>query len=207
MIAALAFCDDITGPGEFQPGPRVQAPLLSTVAGSVTIMAAGDIARCGTGASALKDEATADLLEAVPDAAILTLGDNVLVASGVAATAADYQNCYGASWGQTGLLERTHPTPGDRDWQIGAGAEYFSYFGARAGESGKGYYSFDVGAWHVIALNSNLAMDASSAQYQWLKADLEASAHECTLAYWHVPRFSSLEGTPRNNVKPLWDLL
>ena len=208
LVGVLASCHDpITEPE--QPAPEAAAPpaRFNVVGIGATLMAAGDIAWCGTASWALKDEATADLLEAVPEATVLTLGDNVAVSSGVAATAADYQNCYGPSWGQAGIFERTHPTPGDRDWQFGGGAEYFNYFGGRAGEPGKGYYSFDVGEWHVIALNSNIAMNATSAQYQWLKADLEANARECTLAYWHMPRFSSIAGTPRNDVRPLWDLL
>lgn len=208
LVAALTQCHDpITKPDEPDLAADVRVPRFNVAGIGPTLMAAGDIAWCGTAAWALKDELTADLLEGLPDATVLTLGDNVAVSSGVAATAADYQNCYGASWGQTGILERTHPTPGDRDWQVGAGAEYFNYFGARAGEPGKGYYSFDVGGWHIIALNSNIAMNATSAQYQWLRADLAASSSECTLAYWHMPRFSSIAGTPRNDVKPLWDLL
>jgi hypothetical protein len=209
LVVVLADCNDIaTKPAEEgEAAATARTPRFSIADGATLIATAGDIARCGTATWALKDEATANLLETIPQATVLTLGDNVSVASGMAATATDYQVCYGASWGRTGILERTFPIPGDRDWQVGGGVEYFNYFGARAGEAGKGYYSFDVGGWHVIALNSNIAMDPTSTQYQWLRADLAGSASNCTLAYWHVPRFSSLETAPRNNVKPLWDLL
>src|SRR5260221_41956 len=67
----------------------------------------------------------------------------------------------------------------------------FVVFGALAGPSGRGYYSYDLGAWHIVSLNSNVAVNAGSAQEQWLRADLAANRTQCTLAYWHHPYFSS----------------
>ena len=88
---------------------------------------------------------------------------------------------------------------------------YFSYFGAAAGDPAKGYYSFDIGAWHLIALNSNCAKvscAASSAQASWLRQDLAANPHTCTLAFWHHPRFTSGTNSPGSTlVKPLYQAL
>ena len=88
---------------------------------------------------------------------------------------------------------------------------YFNYFGAAAGDPAKGYYSFNVGAWHLIALNSNCAKVScatSSAQVSWLRQDLAANPHTCTLAFWHHPRFTSGANAPGSTlVKPLYQAL
>ena len=85
--------------------------------------------------------------------------------------------------------ERTFPTIGNHDCEK-QGAPYFAYFGANAGPRGPGYYSFDLGAWHIVSLNSQIAAGPGSAQIAWLKADL-AGDPPCTLAMWHTPLFSS----------------
>jgi hypothetical protein len=100
---------------------------------------------------------------------------------------------------------------GNHDYGTAGAAGYFGYFGAAAGDSTKGYYSYDLGAWHVIALNANctiVSCAAGSAQERWLRADLAAHPNLCTLAYWHQPRFSS--GTTHGSsttVGPLWQAL
>jgi hypothetical protein len=110
--------------------------------------------------------------------------------------------------GATGIPP--HPVPGNHEYEISATAEgYFAYFGAAAGGNPNGYYSYDIGAWHMIALNSNCrevgGCTATSAQGKWLKADLATNPTDCTLAYWHHPRFSSSQtGTP---LKPFWKML
>ena len=87
--------------------------------------------------------------------------------------------------------------PGNHEYLTRAANGYFSYFGAAAGDPATGYYSFDVGAWHVVALNSNCSAvggcASGSPQERWLRADLAAHPAACTLAYWHHPRFSSGE--------------
>jgi hypothetical protein len=88
-------------------------------------------------------------------------------------------------------MNRLHPVPGNHDYAYDSGNSYFNYFGAVAGEFGKGYYSYDVGDWHVIAINSIISIDAESDQAQWLRSDLAAHPVLCTLAYWHFPRWSS----------------
>jgi len=87
------------------------------------------------------------------------------------------------------------------------GAPYYQYFGAAAGEPGKGYYSYDLGSWHIVVLNSNcndIACGPNSPQVEWLREDLNASASQCTLAYWHHPRFSSGLAGGSGAVNPFW---
>jgi len=124
-------------------------------------------------------------------AAVLSLGDNQYDDN----TLTKYQQMYEPSWGRVKSL--IHPGIGNHEYLDPAGGAkgYFTYFGAAAGDPTKGYYSFDVGTWHVIALNAECShvggCGAGSPQEQWLKADLGAHSNSCTLAYWHEPRFSS----------------
>jgi len=167
---------------------QLAACILLVAAGradaATQVMAAGDISRCDSDA----DEATARLLDANPTAVVLTLGDNT-----PHGTASDFSQCYQPTWGRH--KARTHPTPGNHDYDTGDAAGYFDYFGAAAGDPTEGYYSFDVGAWHVVSLNSNCSevggCTRTSPQGQWLEADLAAHPRVCTLAYWHRARFSS----------------
>lgn len=169
--------------------------------GSVMVLAAGDIARCG----GEDDEATAEIVEQYPDATVLALGD-LAYNNG---SAEEFERCYDASWGP--FKDRTRPVPGNHEYRTAGAGPYFDYFGDTAGEPGKGWYSFDLGEWHVIALNSNcddVRCDAGSEQERWLRADLEASDARCTLAFWHAPRFSSgaKHGGTRD-VQDLWQAL
>ena len=150
------------------------------------LVTAGDIAACDT----FGDEATAELLDGLPGT-VAPLGDLVYEF----ASAADYANCYDPTWGRQ--LDRSRPVAGSHDYaEFQTNAEdYFAYFGPRAGDPAKGYFSYDVGTWHVIALNSNCGevggCGAGSTQERWLRTDLASSVASCTLAYWHDPRFSS----------------
>jgi hypothetical protein len=158
---------------------------------------AGDIAACSSDG----DEATASLLDTI-SGTIFTTGDNVY-ASG---TAEEFANCYAPSWGRH--KGRTRPSAGNHDYGTAGAAGYFGYFGSMAGEPGKGYYSYDLGAWHIIVLNSNISVETGSPQEGWLRADLAAHPVVCTLAYWHHPRFSS--GTVHGSdasLQPLWQAL
>jgi subtilisin family serine protease len=171
-----------------------------TVLAHPTIVAAGDIAACDQ----TTDEATAELVERYPDATVATLGDNVYESG----TAHEFANCYEPSWGRH--KARTRPAAGNHDLVTDGGAAYYAYFGAAAGEPGKGYYSYDVGSWHVVVLNSNCAVvscAAGSAQEAWLRADLGASRADCTLAYWHHPYFTTGAHPPTTAVRPLLQAL
>jgi len=159
-----------------------------STAAPATILAVGDIAQCGALPAA--DSAAARTAAVVdgqaPDLPLLLLGDLVYNAG----TLAEYLNCYAPTYGK--FMARAFPAPGNHDYGVPAGADYYTYFGARAGPGKRGYYSFDVGSWHIVSLNSNIDMTKGSAQEAWLRADLAAaSGRKCTLAYWHHPRFSS----------------
>jgi acid phosphatase type 7 len=144
---------------------------------------AGDIGHCDPEYMG-NAEATARLLDAT-SGTIFTTGDNVQKAGAFE----EYRDCFSPTWHRH--VGRIRPSPGNHDYQTASGAAYFSYFGAAAGPSGLGYYSYDLGAWHIISLNGNVSMKAGSAQANWLKQDLDASRALCTLAYWHQPLFTS----------------
>lgn len=174
------------------------APLAEVAMNTDPVIAgAGDIASC----SKTGDEATAALLDAINPARVFTLGDNAY-SSG---TLTEYNNCYGPTWGRHKTI--TSPSAGDADYKTTGAAGYFDYFGAAAGDRTKGYYSYDLGEWHIIVLNSKLSTSATSAQVQWLKSDLAASAKLCTVAYWHLPLFSSSSTGVRSSIRPIWDVL
>lgn len=163
----------------------------------VYMVGAGDIARCDKSF----DEATASLIDAI-EGTVFTLGDNAYPTG----SDADFANCFQPSWGRH--KSRMRPTPGDKDYETANAAGYYNYFGPVAGDPTKGYYSYDLGDWHIIVLNSRIATNAGSPQEQWLRSDLAANPRLCTLAYWHDPLFYS-QGTSgvRTAVKPLWNAL
>ena len=182
------------------------SPAASTTAhvqaSPLVVLAAGNIASCGSD----WDELTARILDTIPGT-VLTLGDNAFPNG----TATNYQTCYDPTWGRH--KARTYATLGNHEYDTGTADGAFDYFGERAGARGQGYYSFNLGAWHVIVLNSNGAFvpfAAGSAQDQWLQADLAANTRKCTLATWHHARFfSSSEAgfTSSAPIKVLWDRL
>lgn len=180
---------------------------------------AGDIASCDLNPTGdhTGDQATAQLLHNILDNAsspktVFTTGDNAYEDG----TSLEYQTCYGPqpptdqpNWGEFKAI--TRPSPGNHEYQTAGAAGYFEYYGTLAGDPGKGYYSYDLGSWHIISLNSNckfVACADGSAQVTWLKADLADHPNACTLAYWHHPRFSSkLSSGGNSSVKPFWDAL
>jgi hypothetical protein len=164
----------------------------------VVFSGAGDITACGTsGASE-----TAAILAQLPGE-IFTAGDN----NNDHGLIEQYASCFTPTWGQ--FISRLHPSPGNHDYTYDEGAAYYQYFGPAAGEVGKGYYSFDEGAWHVVMLNAQcnyVGCGEDSPQVQWLDADLSAHPNRCTIAIWHQPRFSSgLSGS--SGEYPFWKVL
>ena len=166
---------------------------------ATVLLAAGDIAECTSSG----DEATANLLDGL-QGTIVTLGDNVYPVG----STTDFANCYNGSWGRH--KDRTRPSPGNHEYLTAGASGYFAYFGSIAGDPAKGYYSYNLGPWHIVVLNSNsscttISCSATSQQVQWLRADLAANPNACTLAYWHHPRFNS--GAQHGNntaVAPFW---
>src|SRR5438105_2853058 len=173
-------------------GAGADTVVVRVVAPSV-LVGAGDIADCAKPGDSL----TANLMDTIPGT-VFAVGDNAYPNG----TSAEYKNCYGPTWGR--FKARTRPVPGNHDYLTAGASGYFRYFGSAAGASGKGYYSYDLGAWHVVALNSNIAMNVGSAQEVWLKADLATSTKQCTLAYWHHPLFSSGNEGAHTDTRPLW---
>jgi hypothetical protein len=164
------------------------------------LVGAGDIASC----SSTGDEATADLLAGI-EGTVATLGDNAYESG----TSAEFSGCYEPSWGRQ--KARTMPSVGNHEYYTAGASGYFGYFGAAAGDPQQGYYSYPLGSWHVIVLNSNCVAvggcGAGSAQVQWLKDDLGAHPNACTLAYFHHPRFSSSTRGNNSAMVPFWEAL
>lgn len=166
----------------------------------VVISAVGDIATCARP----DDEAVAALFEKIPGP-ILTLGDTVYESGSVQ----EFADCFDPAWGR--YRERIRPAVGNHEYLTSGAKPYFAYFGEAAGDPEKGYYSYELGAWHIVALNSNCSKvggcKVDSAQAQWLLEDLQESEARCTLAYMHHPRWSSGRYQVNDNVKSLVEIL
>jgi acid phosphatase type 7 len=181
------------------------AALLTAVPGAtqtqtVTLVGAGDIAGCDF----KHDSKTARLLGKIP-ATVFTLGDSVYPDG----TRKQFRDCYDPTWGK--YKKRTRPSVGNRDYETSGAEPYFDYFGWRAGKPSRGYYSYDLGAWHIVALNSNCkevgGCEWRSAQGHWLRRDLDRHRARCTLAYFHHPLYASGSGYDSPEVKPFWHIL
>ena len=201
--------------------PAHAADPVVAAAGDIACNPAGPNFNGGNGTATLcRQKYTSDRLLALNPNYVLPLGDTQYETG----TLAQFQGSYAQSWGRVGLKEKTRPAVGNHEWADPAGPAkgYFDYFNGTgqtngpAGERGKGYYSFDVGNWHLIALNSMCAeiggCGPGSPQEQWLRADLAANADSpCTLAYWHHPLFNSgpegnYDDTPHDSTS-LWQAL
>lgn len=175
------------------PGERDSARVT---VGPAILVGAGDIASCDV----LGDEATARLLDGIPGT-IFTTGDNVYPNG----TAQEFANCYHPSWGRH--KHRTRPSIGNHDYRTDAGGPYYEYFGDAAGPAGKGYYSYDLGGWHIVVLNSEPVMASDPEQLRWLREDLAANPARCILAYWHHPLFSATARGGSAAMRPYWEAL
>lgn len=183
------------------------------MAGAPVVIGAGDIAVCGSS----WDEATAMLVDSILAAdtakavsAVFTAGDNAYPAR--VGVISYFPRCFTPSWGKERIMKLIRPSPGNHDYDSGTGTPYYSYFGERAGPPGKGYYSYDVGDWHVIALNSELYYSRATPseakeQEDWLRKDLGLHSNVCTLAYFHRPIFSSGDHGGTREMLPLWIIL
>jgi len=168
---------------------------------TATLVGAGDIASC----SYNEDSATATLLGRIPGT-VFTLGDNAYPYG----SGKNFRNCYKPTWGK--YKKRTRPTAGNHEYlHTTAARPYFDYFGWRAGRPSRGYYSYDRGAWHIVALNSNCnkvgGCGRHSTQGRWLRKNLADHPSRCTLAYFHHPLYASGTGSDTPEVKPLWRIL
>ena len=162
------------------------------------LIGAGDIGFCGPPGTS-GTEATARLLDRL-EGTVFTAGDNAYPMG----NADDFRRCYDPSWGRH--RTRTKPSPGNHEYSSGGGP-YFDYFGANAGPAGAGYYSYAVGPWRVISLNSEIPSGSGSAQMDWLRQELSSNPSACTAVYWHRPRFSSGNHGDNPDMQDLWRTL
>jgi hypothetical protein len=163
--------------------PVTSTPTTTEAIVGETLLAAGDIGACDSGG----DEQTAALIDE-REGTVAALGDTAYERG----TAAEFARCYEPTWGR--FKDRTRPAVGNHEYATLNASGYYAYFGAAAGRAGQGWYSYELGDWHVVVLNSNcenVGCAAAGAQGRWLRSDLAAHPARCTLAYWHHPRFSS----------------
>ena len=200
--AVIGAASPSVGPsiGSVQPSPsRSLAPGESAAPESVVLVGAGDIADCDTDGARLTSE-----LLLRETGVVFTLGDNAYEDG----TSDEFARCYEPTWGR--VRDRTLlPAAGNHDWNTENAAGYRAYFGAAAaGPDGATWYSRDLGAWHVIVLDSDCAKvggcGPESPQGQWLATDLAGNDARCTLALYHHPRFSSGQHGNDEVVQPLW---
>jgi hypothetical protein len=202
MRIVLALCTALTlvTPAWAQGGTSRGA--IAGTDSAAVLVGAGDIASCDDLSGA---RGTAAIIERTPGT-VMALGDLVYPGG----SAEDFRHCYDPTWGR--FRDRTRPAPGNHDFRSKQATPYFGYFGDAAGDPRKGYYSYELGAWHIIVLNSECGeaggCDKGSPQVRWLREDLAAHPVRCTLAYWHKPLFSSgaMHGATAA-VRPLWDAL
>jgi hypothetical protein len=178
------------------------APAEATTLDGTILVAAGDICPLAPTDCA----GTAALVQAsAPDVAV-TLGDNQYASGALTEYLASYDLTWGAFKGVT------KPSPGNHEWKTLGAQGYKDYFGTAFLTNGNMWYSFDLGGWHIISLDSQCGSIggclSTGPVSTWLQQDLAADNHLCTLAYWHRPRFSS--GTVHGgstSVQPFWNLL
>ena len=160
---------------------------LNLPASTFILVGAGDIASCASRAGAL---ATAKLIDQIPGT-VFAAGDLAYERG----TYEEFQACYQPTWGR--FKQRTRPAPGNHEYNGSPASGYFRYWGTQAGTPEKGYYSYDLGAWHIIVLNTNCSVkelggcDKGSPEETWLQQDLAAHPKACILAYGHHALFSS----------------
>ena len=185
------------------PGGLTSTPqsvnVASASSGGSVLVGAGDIANCLNPG----DKGTAALLAKIPGT-IFTAGDDAYPSG----SAANFTNCFNPTWGA--FKSRIRPAIGNHEVITSKGAPYYAYFGAAAGPAGKGYYSYNLGSWHIIVLNAECSSipggcKLGSPQELWLKADLASHPVKCTLAIWHQPRFSSGDYGDQAYTAPFWN--
>lgn len=216
LALMLAGCDgcSVRNFGLQRTPPPADAPAAEVAdSGARFMIGAGDIAKCDdTG-----DEATARLVDSVLKAnaaanvetVVFTLGDHAYPL----ASDKYLRQCFGPSWGdpQKRIMNSIRPSIGNHDYMTDRAAPNYRYFGDRIGPSGKGYYSYDVGDWHVIVLNSELAVEGTSAQktaqIDWLRQDIADHRQLCTMSYFHKPLFSSSYRHGISEMRAIWTML
>ena len=194
VVAVVCTCGPACGRGG--PDLTPTGPTPTPRGGTAVLVGAGDIAECGVSGAV----ETSHLLDQI-EGTVFAAGDNAYYQG----TRDEYERCYGPTCGRH--KARTRPIPGNHEYETPGASGYFSYFGEAAAPAAPGYYSYDLGAWHIVALNSNIPIDAASLQLAWLRDDLAIHRSSCALAYVHHPLFSSGRNGPSQQVRALWDVL
>jgi hypothetical protein len=197
------------------PAPADAPAAQVALSGASVMIGVGDIAVCGTQghiqtAKLVDSVLRADSIAKVSDA-VFTLGDNAYPDG----SASNFALCWAVSWGDSTrrIMKKIHPTVGNHEDQSVGAAPYFGYFGVKAGDPKKGYYSYDVGEWHVLVINSEIIVNPTftaaerTSQYDWLRTELKGPQKLCTVAMWHNPRFSSGWHGTDLTFQPLWQIL
>ncbi|MPZ24255.1 MAG: alkaline phosphatase [Dehalococcoidia bacterium] len=198
QVVDPTVADPTVGSSVIEPTAEIALEPLTN--DDAVLIAVGDIASCGS----TGDEDVADLVAQL-DGTLAILGD-VVYEEG---THEQYRECFDPAWGR--FKDRTRPAVGNHEYLTEGAAGYYDYFGAAAGDPSKGYYSYNLGAWHIVVLNSMCSRvggcGPGSPQGQWLREDLEANTSQCTLAYFHHPRFSSGQHGNFEALTDMWETL
>jgi hypothetical protein len=191
LLAVLALSSGISVSAQQPEKPKKNIShskvKAKTPSDEFTLVGAGDIASCE---NLLGAEATAKLIEGIPGT-VFAAGDLVYNRG----TLDEFHNCYQPTWGQ--FKDRTRPAPGNHEYLGSSASGYFQYWGAKAGDPAKGYYSYDLGSWHIVVINTNCSVRTlggcgqRSPQEVWLRQDLAEHPNACIIAYVHHPLFSS----------------
>jgi hypothetical protein len=202
-------------PVQVTPPPATAPAAMVALSGASVLVGTGDIARCDYSG----DDMTARIVDSIlladsiakVDDEVFTLGDNAYRSG----STTQWTNCFTPSWGdpKKRIMKNIRPAPGNHDYYTAGADPYYKYFGKAAGPEGKGFYSYDIGEWHAVVLNSEIIVNSEfpaelrKEQEDWLEKDLKSNNKECTVAYWHHPRFSS--GSHGNDVRlaPVWRML
>jgi len=216
LLLLLFGCDgcNIRNYGLERTPPPADSPAEDVaLAGAKLMIGAGDIAMCNdTG-----DEATANLVDSVlraneaanVETVVFTLGDHAYPE----ASDRYLTQCFTPSWGdpKKRIMKSVRPSIGNHDYTVDRASPNYRYFGDRIGPSGKGYYSYDVGDWHLIVLNSELAVEGTiaekDAQLAWLRKNLADHKQLCTMSYFHKPLFSSSYRHGVSEMQAIWTIL
>ena len=202
-------------PVQLTPPPAAAPAATVALSGASIMIGVGDIARCGTPfaaqTAALVDSVLrADSVAKVDDV-VFSLGDNAYPSG----AASDFALCFAPTWGDSTkqIMKKIRPAPGNHEHLTNGAAPYYQFFGSRAGSPMKGFYSYDVGAWHAIVLNAEIvvnnrfSVEERTAQEDWLRKELSGTQKLCTVAYWHNPRFSTGWHGSDAGFGALWQIL
>jgi len=182
-------------PGAPSPTPPALPP--TTTGQTATLAVVGDIGECGSSGV----QQAAKIVEGI-DGQVALAGDLAYMTGSMT----DFMRCFDPYWGQ--FRRRWHPTPGNHEYDTSGAAGYFQYFGDAGGAlAGRSYYSFRAGDWLVLMLDSNVPVGAGSAQFQFVRAELQAHRNPCAMAVWHHPLFSSGPNGPNVFMRDVWGLL